>query len=631
MPKKPKHFYRFGAFTVDATNRLLMRDGQPVSITLKALDTLLVLLESRGQIVEKDELMRAVWPDAVVEENNLNQQISTLRKLMGEGPDGKPYIETIPRRGYRFVAQVSETWDEDSPAVTAAEPAVVATTDSVSVAPPGRRFAARRWQAVALLVILAAAGTGVYFWSRPTPQVRSIAVLPFKPLADGNNDVYLKLGIADTLITRLSSIKSLTVRPTSSILRYADIEQDPAESGRSLKVDAVLEGRFQLTSGEEIKVTVQLIRASDGALLWGEKFVEPLTNILRLQDSISERVVSALALNLTGEERQSLARQPTKNTEAYQLYLKGRYYWYKWTPEGWKRAQEYFKQAIDKDPDYALAYAGLADAYGVMAFVTPIQNFFEAWKQAASKALELDSALPEAHIAMGALKFFGEWDRHAAEAEIIRAIELNPNNALAHDVYAIILGAGGQADRSIEEARRAQELDPLSPYMNTDFGMAYYYARRLDEALNRLNGALEIDPNHVDAINYLGEVYERKGLYAQAVTQWQKSLTITGDAETAKAMAQAYDASGYRGALQAWLAKRLQQSKLGYVPAMEFAALYVRLGDKAKAIEYLQKALAEKAIWLNWIDVEPRWDSLRSEEEFKKLLDRISAERNPPT
>src|SRR5205085_5737472 len=383
MSKQAKHFYEFGPFRLDTANRLLMHEGEVVPLKQKAVETLLVLVEGRGEVLEKEALMQRLWPDSFVEEANLTQNIYMLRKALGAGD----YIETVPRRGYRFAAEVRE-WAEDSADLIVQERTRASilieeeeeTQEQTEVLPAsGARpalGAARRPRRrtgalviVAALLLVALLGLASYFWRRgagarpgaATP-VRSIAVLPFKALDADGGDAYMGLGMADTLITKLTSAGSLIVRPTSAVLKYADAGQDSVKVGQELGVDCVLDGSIQ-RQGERLRITVRLVRTSDGQPIWADQFDEQATDVFKLQDSISEKVTSALALKLSVAEQKLLTKRYTDNPEAQQLYIKGRYFWNKRTAEGLQKSIEYFQQAVDLDPHYALAYTGLADAY----------------------------------------------------------------------------------------------------------------------------------------------------------------------------------------------------------------------------------------------------------------------------
>src|SRR6266567_903163 len=385
MREQRKPIYAFGPFEVDTSKRLLMREGQPIPLMPKTFDTLIVLMENSDRVLDKDELIERLWPDTVVEENNLTQNISALRKALGESPNERRYIVTVPGRGYRFAASVRELSDEATNLVmqgrTRSTLVMADEHKQEELAEAEGRSTARnsfsrsgRWGFGLALVVcgfVVALAAGFYLWHSSKPRqpgtgaaVRSLAVLPFKSLGPESGDEYLGIGMADALITRLSNLRQVTVRPTSSVLKFGGQGQDPAEAGRELKVESVLEGSVR-RSGDRIRVTVQLVSALDGSPLWADKFDEKFTDIFTVEDSISGRVTEALALRLTGEERGRLTKRYTEDTAAYQLYLKGHYYSTKRTEDGVKKSIEYFEQAIEKDPKFSLAYAGLADSYNL--------------------------------------------------------------------------------------------------------------------------------------------------------------------------------------------------------------------------------------------------------------------------
>ena len=638
------NLYEFGPFRLAAQERLLTRDGEVIPLAPKAVDLLVALVENSGHVISKEELMKRVWPDSFVEEANLSHHIFTLRKALGEDKNGAKYIETIPRRGYRFVASVTEVEDRSHDLVVAervrshiiideehdaSESAVGQSTSAKALAGDSRLNRKTILLGSLSLALLVGLTVVIYIWMirkpaeiEPTQAAKTIAVLPFKPLVADSRNESLELGMADTLITKLSSIRQLIVRPTSAVRKYSGLEQDPIAAGRELGVEYVVEGNLQ-TEGETVRATVRLLRVNDGAALWTDKCDQACSTIFELQDAVALQVAGKLEYELSGREKRQLAKHYTENTEAYQLYLQGRYHWYKWKEEEWKKAQGYFLKAIEKDPGYALAYAGLADAYGVMAWVSPPGEAFLKMKGAVLKALELDDTLPEAHLALSALKIFHEWDRPAARDQVLRALELNPNSAQAHNMYAIYLGSGGQIYEAIQEQKRAQELEPLSPYMNTDVGMYYYYGRQYDKAIEHLNKALEIDPDYVDALKYSGAVYEQQGMHAQAIAQYQRFFALSGDQQTATAISQTYAKSGYRSALEKWLSILTERAKTSYVSPMNIAGIYARLGDNDRALEWMTKAYEERSNWLIWLKVEPGWDGLRSDPRFTDLLNRV--------
>jgi DNA-binding winged helix-turn-helix (wHTH) protein/Tfp pilus assembly protein PilF len=570
------HTYEFGDFRLDGPGRqLLGRAGEPVPLTAKAHETLLYLLERAGTVVDKQELLGVIWPDTIVEENNLNQVISALRRALGETRAEPHYIMTVPGRGYRFVARVR----------TQVAPA------TVPHASPGR----------------------------------AVAVLPFKPLVNENRDASLEIGMADTLIAKLSSIRELRVRPVSSVRRYAALDQDPLAAGRELRVDSVLEGSLQRW-GDKIRVTVRLLNVSDGVSLWAGTFDEMFTDIFALQDAISEKVVAALALELSGEEKTRLTKHYTEDTEAYQLYLRGRYYWWKGAPEEFRKSRDYFHAAVGADPAYALGYCGLNSYYGFGAAwgMLPPREGWPKAEEAITKALELDDQLAEAHTGFAALKMVYYRDWAGAEREARRAVELNPRFEEGHYVYSFLLTVMGRFDEAVEACRRALKIDPFSVRINRHLGDSFYYARRYDEAIGQYHQTLELDPHDAPAHESLGDAYEQKGLQAEAVAEWQRALA--GDEDLSAVLSSAYAGGGFDRAVRAVARGKLERLKEGverggYVPAIYFARAYARLNDKGRALRHLSEACGERNAYALLINVDPHYDSLRADPRFGSLLE----------
>jgi DNA-binding winged helix-turn-helix (wHTH) protein/TolB-like protein len=379
MDGKTTHSYEFGPFRVDTVNHLLLRDGRVVPLKPKVFDALVALVENRGRVLGKDELMEMLWPDSFVEESNLTQTVYMLRKALGEGPNDHNYVETIPKRGYRFLAVVRQSREGIDLGTKEELGATVERDERVDPELAENESSAKNRKKpnlqilIACVTVAAIAVVGYYLGIKRTrlpasadspASIKSIAVLPFKSVVAKDRDESLELGMADTLITRLSNIRQVIVRPLSAVRRYTGLEQDPVAAGRELKVDAVLDGSLQYV-GDRIRVTVRLVKV-DGSQLWSETLDQKLTDILTVQDAISERVAQELAVKLTGEEKLRLAKHYTENFEAYQLYLKGRFFWNKGTEEGLRKALEEFQMALDRDPNYALAYTGLADAYALL-------------------------------------------------------------------------------------------------------------------------------------------------------------------------------------------------------------------------------------------------------------------------
>jgi TolB-like protein/Tfp pilus assembly protein PilF len=455
---------------------------------------------------------------------------------------------------------------------------------------------------------------------------KSIAVLPFKPLLAASRDESLELGMADTLITKLGNLRQIIVRPVSAVRKYAGLEQDPVAAGREQRVDAVLDGTLQ-KSGERIRVTVRLLSAADGQQLWADKFEEEFTDIFSVEDSISERVAAALAVTLTGADKKQLTKRYTENAEAYQLYLKGRYYAGKYTPEGTKKAIAYFDKAIALDPNYALAYDGLAYCYYASDWFGPPKENFAKGRALVEKALEIDPALAEAHVSLGLLVAWLDYDWPRAEREFNCAFELNANYPPAHLWYGYYLMGLGNFDQSITEIKRAIELDPLSAEANTCLGIALLDGHRYDEALQQLRTTVEAEPDYWLAHLYFARALEKKGELSAAIAELKKTMLIEGaPAEVVSALGYAYAVSGNKAEAEKiilQLKEQSEQSKQFYVPAYGIATIYAGLGDKERAFTYLEKEYANGAFYLNYLKVDPEVDNLRSDPRFADLLRRV--------
>jgi TolB-like protein/DNA-binding winged helix-turn-helix (wHTH) protein/Flp pilus assembly protein TadD len=622
MSSPPKRSYEFGPFRADLEQRLLLRQGEIVPLTSKVFETLLVLIEHRDRVLEKEELMRLVWPDTVVEDNNLTVNISTLRKALGDNASERRYIVTVPGRGYRFAAEVREVFPAAEPSAKDAPPETIAATATTS----GQRLGWKIW--LSLVLVMALGGALLYYWQTrrktgPLAGIKAIAVLPFKPLAATGRDDYIGLGVSDDLITRLSNIRQITVRPTSAMRRYLGQEKDAVTIGRELGVDAVLEGSIRQTD-ERIRVTVQLIQVSDGRPLWADKFDEQFTHIFAVQDSISEQVIRALTLQLSGQEQALVSKRFTENAEAYRLYLQGRYFWNKRTEEGFRKAIELFEQAIALDPGYARAYAGLADAYGLLAsynFLPPQQAYPKA-KAAAEKAIALDGGLAEAHTSLASIQHSYEWDWRGAEQAYQRALELNPGYATAHQWYGEYLIQVGRFDEAAQQMELARALDPLSLIINTNLGWTFFMARNYDRAIAQLRKVVELDAHFVNARLKLGLAYMQKGLLDEAQAEFQQAQTLAGESsQVLSARACAYARAGARAEAQRIVKQLAVQARTSYVEPSDIALVYVALGQADEAFAWLQKAYAQRSeALLCWLKVDPRVDALRADPRFAELL-----------
>ena len=629
MGQPDSHSYEFGRFRLKTAERVLLREGEIVPLTPKVFDILLTLVENSGQVVAKDDLMKRVWPSTYVEEGNLTQNISLLRKALGETPGGAQFIETVPRRGYRFVAETSETWDgalltdrepvsdqDDSVPARASTPVV-----SIPAASNGSAWFKRTpaFAMVAGLVVVALVGL-IYFttWGRSgdSEPIGSIAVLPFVDESSDPDAQYINDKIAESLINSLSKLPQLRVVPRSVVAGYKGREIDPRKVGQELNVRAVVTGRMR-RHGDIISIQADLIDLENVAQLWGQHYDHKLSDVLLVQDDISRDIFENLRLKLNVEEKKQL--------EAYGLYLKGRNAWNKRTGDELLQAIEYFNQAIKIDPNYGAAYAGLADCYNMLVVygrLEPKEGFPKA-KEAAMKALEIDESSAEAHSSMAFIKFRWDWDRSATEREFQTAIKLKPAYAPAHQWYSSYLVAVERFDEAIAEAKRTEELEPLSFVASSHLGWIYYLSGRNDEAIEQCKKILEMDPSSFPARRYLGLAYEAKGMYAEAIAEFQTGVKLSGSPLMLALLGHAYAASGKKAEAQQVLVDLQQLQDQRYVSPYTVAAIYAGLGDKEQALKWLEKAVEARDIWLMNLKVDPVFAKLRSERKFTDILARI--------
>jgi DNA-binding winged helix-turn-helix (wHTH) protein/TolB-like protein/tetratricopeptide (TPR) repeat protein len=629
--------YQFDDVQVDLKNFKVFKAGRAVHLEPKAIKSLIFLIEHRGRLIEKSELLDAVWQDAFVTENAMTKVIAKLRKTLGDGIKEAKYIETVPTRGYRFIADVEvgkENVETGARAISLPHKALEGDSSlqiGGKLARLTRRVKRVGWRSLLACTLLIGLLISGYFWTRqskvpvpaaPSATIKSVAVLPFKPLVAVSRDESLEIGIADSLITRLGGIKGIVVRPISAVRKYVDLEQDPVAAGRELSVESVLEGSIQKVD-DRIRVTVRLLSVPDGKSLWAEKFDNDFTDIFTIQDRVAEQVARSLKLTLTGEEKKLLSKHNTDYTDAYQLYLKGRFTSSTHTEERTRKAIEYFNQAIETDPNYALAYAGLADAYyGLSELYLPPKEAMPKARAAAMKALEIDESLAEAHTSLALVKTFYEWDWSGAEREYQRAIELNPNYAMAHEWYGWHLALTGRHDESIAEVRRAQQIDPVSIDINWSLGVVFYFARQYDKAIKQLQTTLEMDSTHRLAHFHLGASFFQKGMYEEAVAEFEKEKLLAGGHLSA-ALGYTYGVTGRRDEAEEILRGLKERSKRHFVSSNSIALVYTGLGEKDLAFEWLEKAYQERSELMTWLKVDPRLDSLRSESRFTDLMRRV--------
>jgi DNA-binding winged helix-turn-helix (wHTH) protein/TolB-like protein len=620
MSQQESQSYEFGRFRLKTAERVLLREGELVPLTPKVFDILVTLVEHGGQVVAKDDLMKRVWPNTYVEEGNLTQNISLLRKALGESPGGAQFIETVPRRGYRFVADTSHVWSDKPAPVPQEAPASAPVVPIPSTT--GQSASTTRTPLYALaagVVALAIIGV-VYFTGRgkagEPAAIQSIAVLPFVHESSDPDAEYINDKIAESLINSLSKIPQLRVVPRSVIAAYKGREIDPRKVAQELNVRAVVTGRLR-RHGDIISIQADLIDVENVAQIWGQHYDNKLSDVLLVQDNISRDIFENLRLKLNVEEKKQL--------EAYRLYLKGRNAWNKRTGDELQQAVEFFNQAIALDPNYGAAYAGLADCYNMLVVygrLQPKEGFPKA-KEAAARALEIDESSAEAHTSMAFIKFRWDWDRSAADREFQDAIKSKPAYAPAHQWYSSYLVAVERFDEAIAEAKRTEELEPLSFVASSHLGWIYYLSGQNDKAIEQCKKILELDPSSFPARRYLGLAYEAKGMYPEAIAEFQTGVKLSGSPLMLALLGHAYAVSGKSAEAKQVLDDLQQLQDQRYVSPYTVAAIHTGLGDQEQAFKWLETAVEERDIWLMNLKVDPVFAKLRSHRQFTDILARI--------
>ena len=623
MSEQNRHFYEFGPFRLDVLRRRLLRDGEPVRLTPKAFDLLRVLVEEAGRTVEKDELLEKVWPGTVVEENNLNQNITALRKSLGDSRQESQYIATIPGTGYRFVAEVKRVEEDvfapgrkDAKAETAAGPA----------ARPARAF--RYGLLILVPLIVVALVYAIYTREKPKELgITSIMVLPLENLSGNSEEEYFADGMTDALIGDLARISSLHVISRTSSMHYKGTKKSLPEIAREINVDAVVEGTVQ-RSGDRVVIRAQLIHAATDRHLWVGDYSRSMNDVLDLQSEIAQAIARQVQIQMTPADQARLQSSRAVRPKAFDDYLQGRYlFWNKRTEENLNRAIEFFQSAIKEDPNYAPAYVGLADCYNALGTVQvgafpPAEGRRRA-EEAAAKALELDGLLAEAHSALGQVKHFN-WHWTAAEQDFKHAIELNSNYANAHNMYATYLMSCGRIDESIAVSNRARELDPFSLSISAQRGFLLENARRYREAIEQLRGVIAMDPSHYQAYWILGHTYAANQQFDEAIVAAAKAVELSERAPGALGMlGLVYGLAGHKTEATKIRDELLELNKRRYVTPAALVNVYIGLGNRDQAFVWLEKAYQERSNYLAFLKVFPILDPIRSDPRFADLVRRV--------
>ena len=611
------HAVRFGVFEADLRAGELRRKGRKLKLQEQPFQVLALLLERPGEVVTREALREKLWPaDTFVEfDHSLNTAISKIREALGDLADNPRFVETLPRRGYRFIAPVEvppppETEDTPTPRVhlrlvftaTLALTALLAVLLGLNVGGLRER-------------LLGGVAAG---------QIRSLAVLPLENLSGDPAQEYFADGMTEALITELGKISALRVISRQSVMQFKGTDKTLPDIAHELNVDVLVEGSVRRV-GDRVRISAQLMQATPERLLWAESFERDLSDVLALESEVARAIAHEVKVTLTPQEEALLATKHVINPEAHLAYLKGRHHFWKATCEGPRRSIEFYQEALNLDPAYAPGHAGMADAYNMLAAVGCLEpkEAYPLAKVAARRALELDNTLAEAHISLASIRENYEWDWLGAEREYQRAIELNPGYATAHTWYASFLSNMGRHEQAIAEIRRAQALDPLSLAVNTVLGGILNNARQYDQAIEKLQETLELHPGinwpHVE----LGRTYVQKAMYEEAIQEFQEAVDLS-EGEPVWELGYAYAVAGNRGEAQKVLEELKKLSKWRYVSPYGIALIYAGLGEKDQAFEWLEKAYEERDPNMVWLKNDAWLDPLRFDPRFHSLLRRLN-------
>ena len=631
---------RFGVYEVDFRAGELRKSGHKIRLQDQPLQVLAMLLEHPREVVTREELRQKLWPgDTFVDfDHGLNNAINRLREALNDSPDTPQFIETLPRRGYRFVAEVNVETATTHSAGMASEaptragpsspaPETIETSKTPSDQPSRRATGLWLVAAVAVSAALALAYLSYKhpFSSSAATPIHSIAVLPLENLSGDPSQDYFADGMTAALITDLAQIKALQVASRTSTRIYKGSKKPLPQIAHELNVDVVVAGTV-VRSGEHVRIDAQLILGSTDRHLWANSYERDLGNVVALQGEVARTIADEIHAQITPEERTQLNAAPRVNSEAYLAYLKGRYLWNERTESAVTKGIELFQEAIAKDPNYALAYSGLADSYGLLGFygAVPPKDAYSLAKADAIKALELDSSIAEAHVSLGDAKLYLDWDWSGGEAEFKRAIELNPKYDTAYRKYSNYLAGMSRTDESIATARKALELDPVSITLSTHLGWMLYLAHQNDLALQQYKKTLEMDPNYARGRRDFSLALVEKGNYEDAIREARRAIELSQASPLMlEALGYAYAKGGRKDEARKVLRELREMSKRRYVSPFDPAVIHAGLGDKDAAFFFLEKALREHAGQLLWLNVYPALDNLRSDRRFAQIASRV--------
>jgi TolB-like protein/DNA-binding winged helix-turn-helix (wHTH) protein/Flp pilus assembly protein TadD len=632
MPPAAIERYAFGPYHIDTGERLLHCGEQLVPLPPKAADTLMILIQNAGRMVDKGALMEAVWPGTFVEDGVLSRNISLLRKTLGDTAETSTFIETIPKRGYRFIASV-RTFTAAPPPVESAESENGNGRPSTETSSFARRpFRIPKALAFALPALLTVIFTFFLFTRArdtapdPPPAGGSavLAVMPFRSIERDDSQSYFADGMTQALISSLANLRNVKV---VSLASEAGARQDSAAWAavvRDRSVRNVLTGTI-LRSGERVRVDAQLIEPASRAVRWANSYQGEAGNVLRVESDIAEAIAAEIQVNVTSWERQRIKQRSPSSAKALDAYLQGRYFWNRRTEDGLRRAIRYFQQAIQADPKYALAYTGIADSYSLLGSIgtdgIPPNQAMPMAKAAALKALELDPELSDAHVSLGYILLSYDWDLRGAAREFSRALVLNPNSATGRHWYSHYFMAAGDLSRAAEQMREALQLEPLSPSINIGIGWCHYYSRQYDQAIERFRSVAETDPSIPLAHQTLGMAYQQTGRFDQAIEEYKRAAAFSNNSPASvAALAGAYAANHRPIEARNELIHLEEMARSRYVPAFYFATVHYALGDLAKTFEWGWRAIGERCDYLLYLGVEPRVGKLAAHPEFIRAM-----------
>jgi TolB-like protein/DNA-binding winged helix-turn-helix (wHTH) protein len=629
------NYYRFDDVVVERDNFRVLKGGESKQLTPRAFDVLIYLIERRGRVVEKQELFEAIWKEIFVTDNALMRAVKEIRRELGDDANAPRYVETVHKRGYRFIAEVAENTETNAfsngnsadkfqisdyklqisnaeTTDTETERQIPNAVTKPPIQNPKSKIQNRRYLFAAAVAVLVVSALVFWYFSgrRSVRQIESIAVLPFVNESGDAEIEYLSDGMTESLIGALSQLPNLKVKAHSSVFRYKGKEASVQMVGKELNVQAVLTGRV-VGRGEDLTLYLALVDAATEDNLWSRQYTRKMTNLITLQSEVARDVAANLRMKLSGADERKLTRNYTENTQAYQLYLKGRYYFLKTTPAANQTAISYFEQAIALDSSYAMAYAGLANVYPAHALgseTTPTEVFPKA--KAAQKAIALDDQLPEAHAVLGMVSFWYDWDARQADA---------------HIYYAALLALTGRGPEAIDEARRATELDPLNLRTNTFEGQYLVQSGRVDEGLDKLLKTIELEPNFYLAHQFAANAYIEKGMYREAVEEARRAKELSGGAPTIPMsfLGYALAKSGKTAEARAVLNELLKMSESRYVSPFVLALIHNALDERDETYRWLERGIEIRDPRMVLLKFEPKWNNLRGDPKFQEIVRRV--------